>query len=258
MPTTSLIYYYAYQSGEVESLPVVLIHGAGGHHLIWPPQVRRIPGYRIYAPDLPGHGKSGGLGRQNVLSYAEKLIEWMDAAGINRAAFVGHSMGGAIAQTLAVCYPERTAALGLISTGARLGVDPDILENAASPTTLHKAVNTLMERFFGLPMEPGTLKQIEAGMYNLRHSVVYGDLLACSNFDMLERLGAIACPALVICGSEDKLTPVRYAQYLAGEIPAAKLEIIPEAGHMVMLEKPDEVTSILKGFLDSVPYQAGD
>lgn len=258
MPTASLIYYYAYQSGEVESLPVVLIHGAGGNHLNWPPQMRRLPGYRIYAPDLPGHGKSGGRGHQNVLTYAKSLIEWVDALNINRAAFVGHSMGGAIAQTLAAYYPNRVAALGLISTGARLGVDPYIIENAANATTLHKAVETLMDRFFASPMEQGVLKQVEASMFAVRQSVISGDFQACDTFDMLERLGAITCPTVVICGSEDRLTPVRYAQYLANEIPDARLEIIPEAGHMVMLEKPDAVVGVLKGFLDSVPYQAGD
>ncbi len=108
---------------------MLLIHGAGGQHVHWPPQVRRLPGVRTIAPDLPGHGKSGGEGCDTVIGYAANLLALMDAVAVERFVAVGHSMGGAVAQMLALDAPQRVAGLALVSTGARLRVAPQILDN---------------------------------------------------------------------------------------------------------------------------------
>lgn len=94
MPFAADIYYHVYQEGEY--LPVVLIHGAGGTHLHWPPEIRRLRGFRIYALDLPGHGKSKGRGLQTITAYAQAVYEWVGAVGLHKAFFVGHSMGAEI------------------------------------------------------------------------------------------------------------------------------------------------------------------
>src|SRR4030042_5961268 len=94
MPIPGGLYYFAYPG---EKPPVVLIHGAGGTHLYWPAEIRRLPGYRGFAPDLPGHGKSGGQGFQQIEAYCSKLISFLDELEIHRLVMVGHSMGSAIA-----------------------------------------------------------------------------------------------------------------------------------------------------------------
>ena len=76
---------------------MVLIHGAGGDHLFWPPEMRRLPDYRVITLDLPGHGKTEGPGCQSIQDYARDVAEFMDVASLSRAVFVGHAMGGAIA-----------------------------------------------------------------------------------------------------------------------------------------------------------------
>jgi pimeloyl-ACP methyl ester carboxylesterase len=257
MPTLRNTYYFTYSSFEGETLPVVLIHGAGGTHLSWPPQVRRIPGYRIIAPDLPGHGKSGGRGHQTIHAYARSIVDLVEELNINRAAFVGHSMGGLIALSLALDYPDRAAAVGLISTGARLRVAPEILENAASPTTFYKAASALAAGFFTPQADPSLVRAVEADLMNNRPSVFHGDLVACNAYDELERTGEVRCPALICSGMEDRLSPIRYSQYLANEIPSSRLEFIPGAAHMVMLEQTDAFIQALEHFLARVPYQAG-
>lgn len=257
MPTILDTYFYNYSSLEGETFPLVLIHGAGGTHLSWPPKTRRIPGYRIIAPDLPGHGKSAGRGHQHIQSYARGILDMLEELNINRTAFVGHSMGGLIALSLALDAPERVAAIGLISTGARLGVNPEILENADSPTTFHKAVNTLASGFFTPQADPAIARQVEAELLNNRPSVFHGDLLACDSFDAMERVHEIACPTFVCCGADDQLAPPRYSQFLANIIPNASLTIIPGAAHMVMLEQPEAFNQALESFLARVPYQAG-
>jgi pimeloyl-ACP methyl ester carboxylesterase len=94
-------------------------------------------------------------------------------------------------------------------------------------------------------------------MKEIRPSVMYGDLLACNEFDVRERLGEIHQPALLVCGADDVLTPLRYAQFLAGAMPNARLEVVTGAGHMVMLEKPQPVADALLRFLPDVPYRPG-
>jgi pimeloyl-ACP methyl ester carboxylesterase len=255
MPSIADIYYHEYEgSGEGQRSAVVLIHGAGGTHLYWPPELRRLPGYRVFALDLPGHGKSAGRGLQSIAAYAQAVKDWMLALGLHSAVFAGHSMGSAIALTLALEQADQVNGLVLLGAGARLKVAPELLENAASQTTYQNAVNMVTEWSFGSGVPP-RLKELAAQrMAETRSSVLYGDFVACNAFDETGRLEQIRQPALVVCGSEDRMTPLRQSQFLAEHIPGATLKTIPEAGHMVMLEKPQPVADIVLGFLEGVKY----
>ncbi len=257
MPFTTDLYYYTYQSGELESLPVVFIHGAGGNHLYWPAEIRRLPGLRIFAPDLPGHGKSSGRGQQSIEAYVRAIIQWMQAVQLDQAVLIGHSMGAAIALSLAYSHPELVLGLGLIGASPRLKVHPDILGNAANPTTIHKAIDLVMEYSFSPDAPPRLVELARTRMAEVRPSVLYGDFLACDGFDMTEQADQIAQPALILCGAEDHMTPVRSSQFLAGALAGSRLSVIPHAGHMVMLEKPEETATEVAGFLQTIPYQAG-
>lgn len=255
MPVISETYYHIYDGGEVgRKPPVVLIHGAGGTHLSWPADIRRIPGYRVFALDLPGHGKSGGRGRQSIGAYAEALVLWLEAVGLHSAIFVGHSMGGAIAITLALDFPQHVLGIGLIGTGARLQVAPDILESTISPTTYQNAVARIIAYSFSSFAPENLTALVAQRMMETRPSVLYSDFLACNAFDEIERISEIHCPTLVICGTEDKMTPSRYSQFLADRIPTEHLYLIPQAGHMVMLERPLEVATRLTDFFVEISY----
>jgi pimeloyl-ACP methyl ester carboxylesterase len=249
MPTISNIYYTAYTKDDTGWPPVVLIHGAGGSHLDWPPELRRMPGQHVYALDLPGHGKSEGLGRQSISAYMDALLAWLDAMHIDRAVLIGHSMGSAIAMTTGLEHPERTAGLVLVGSGARLRVLPEILENTSSSLTFQKAIDTILQKSYSPSAEPHlrslTARQLEA----TRNAVLHGDYQACNSFDIMERVCEIQAKTLMICGADDEMTPPRYAQYLARQIPNAQLAIIPDAGHMVMLEQPQAVAVAVMNFL---------
>jgi pimeloyl-ACP methyl ester carboxylesterase len=254
MPVAADLYYHAHHETETNRLPVVLLHGAGGTHLYWPSEVRRLGGYRVLAPDLPGHGKSGGRGQQSIAAYSQAVLDWLEAVGLHQAVFVGHSMGSAIVLTLAVESAEHVLGIGLVGAGARLQVSPALLEAASSPTTYHQALDLAVTWSFG-PRAPVELITLAARrMAETRQSVLYGDFLACDGFDLTERVGEITRPALVLCGAEDKMTPLRNSQFLAGAIPDARLEVIPNAGHMVMLENPPAVANALADFLSTIPY----
>ena len=257
MPLDAEIYYRYTQEGDKESAPVVLIHGAGGTHLHWPTQIRRLPGHRIYALDLPGHGKSEGRGQQTIEAYCQNIIQWMEAINIYRAVFVGHSMGGAIALTMALKHPEQVVALGLVGTGARLRVAPQILENSTSPTTFPVAISFILDKAFSPKTDPRLVELAGQRMNITRPTVLHGDYLACNAFDVMDTIKKIRVPVLVICGQDDQLTPVRYSQYLADQIPRADIKIITSAGHMVMLEQPQTVATELSAFLSTLSYSPG-
>jgi pimeloyl-ACP methyl ester carboxylesterase len=254
MPSIADIYYHEYAGGEAQRSAVVLIHGAGGTHLYWPAELRRLPGYRVFALDLPGHGKSAGRGLQSIAAYAQAVKDWLLAVGLHSAVFVGHSMGSAIALTLALEHADHVNGLVLLGAGARLKVSPELLENAASQTTYQNAVNMVIDWGFGSGAPPRLKELAGQRMAETRSSVLYGDFFACDAFDETERIEQIRQPVLVICGNEDRMTPLRQSQFLAEHIPGAMLKTIPDAGHMVMLEKPQPVADILLGFLEGVKY----
>jgi pimeloyl-ACP methyl ester carboxylesterase len=258
MPLLSEIYFHAFEGGSTETPPLVLLHGAGGHHLYWPSEVRRLTGYRVFALDLPGHGKSSGRGLQSIPAYAKKVLDWLAAAGLHRAVFVGHSMGSAIALWLAIHHPEHVAGLVLVGSGARLRVNPALLELTSHPATFPKAAEMMIQWYYSPQVDTRLVKLAGKRMKEIRPSVMHGDMLACNEFDVKEQVGEISQPTLLICGADDVLTPLRYSQFLAGAIPNARLELVAGAGHMVMLEKPQAVVDALLRFLPAVPHHPGE
>lgn len=259
MPVSGNLYYSLHCERDAETPPLVLIHGAGGTHLYWPPEIRRLRGYCVYAVDLPGHGKSSTIdGQQSIGEYARHMVQWLEAVQLRRAVLVGHSMGSAIALTLAIRHPDYVVGLGLIGAGARLRVHPEILNYVADPTTFLKATDLLVSYSFSTNASPRLVELASKRLLETRQSVVYGDLLACNHFDVMEQLAAIKQPTVVVCGADDQLTPLRFAQFLANSIPDARLNIVPAAGHMVMLEQPRLVADSLLSFLQDISFLPGE
>jgi pimeloyl-ACP methyl ester carboxylesterase len=253
MPTAAGLYYFVHGEDLQNRPPVLLIHGAGGSHQNWPPQIRRLTGQRIYALDLPGHGKSEGVGRQDIDEYGKAVIEFMKAARLSSAVLVGFSMGSAIALSLALRYRKRVLGLGLLGAGAKLRVTSDTLEMLTSASTFMSAVETVIESSYSAGVDPQVKKLALQQMTETRQSVVYGDFLACDSFDVMERLDKIQVPTLLICGSVDRMTPPNRSEFLRDHIEGAQLNILDGAGHMVATERPDEVAGLLSSFLEQIP-----
>lgn len=252
MPTSAGIYYAEFDEGRKDEPPIVLIHGAGSNHLVWPAEIRRLPGQRVLAIDLPGHGRSAGTAQQSIGAYANQVVNFLGELGLYHAVFIGHSMGGAIALTLAMRDPTQVAGLGLISTGAYLGVSPEFVEDLANPMTSPSALQRFQARAFGPQVSPVLIERCMQAIKATRGSVIYGDWRACAEFDLRESVAQIEAPAWVIVGSEDKVTPVAYAHFLAGKMPAARLQIIPGGGHMVLLEQTARVLQGLQQYLSAL------
>lgn len=227
---------------------LVLVHGAGGTWGTWTRQLEGLADVaRIIALDLPGHGASSGDGCRAVADYAAVVQGFLGALGTGPVALGGHSMGGAITQTVALAAPELLRGIVLAGTGARLRVFPKLFE--------------LMEKDYadgvgfvsGYAWSPASSPALKEGgrraMLETRSTVTLGDFRACDGFDVMARVGQIQLPALVVVGEDDQLTPPKYAEFLAGAIPGAHLVRIPCAGHYVMLEQPDETNRAIREFL---------
>nr|MBC7245412.1 alpha/beta fold hydrolase [Chloroflexota bacterium] len=241
------LFYTYHRAVEREAPRLLLVHGAGGNHLHWGYAIRNLQGAHVYALDLPGHGRSDGIGRSSITDYADVLAGFMDALDLARAVVVGHSMGGATAMMTALCHPQRVAGLVLVGTGARLRVLPAILEG-----TLHdfERTITLICEYAYSPNAPKELvQQGQRQMLRVAPKVLHDDFVACNAFDVMDQLYEIRCPTLVICGSEDRLTPPKYSTFLAERIAGAELRLIEGAGHMVMLEKPNQVATAITSAL---------
>ncbi len=240
---------------EPGRMPLVLVHGAGGTLYHWPPGLRRLAKHDVFAIDLPGHGRSEGPGREDIGDYADFLLDWVDAMQLPQFVLAGHSMGGGIALTFALRHPQRLRGLVLVATGARLRVHPDILQ--AIRTDKEGVGEQLVEWAHGHRASPAQRRQYLQYFLSTDSNVMYGDWLACDRFDVMQQLQDVYPPALIIAGSQDRMTPAKYASFMAESMPDADLTIIEGAGHMIMLEQPQMVTGAVAGFLERLKRQKG-
>jgi pimeloyl-ACP methyl ester carboxylesterase len=160
-------------------------------------------------------------------------------------------MGGAIGMLYALRYPEEVRGIILVGTGARLRVHPDYLQMGREATNdKSKWLENQMAYYTGVA--PDMVQSMKRRSMEVGPSVELNDLLACDQFDVMQEVRNIALPTLVICGSEDTMTPVKYADYLADNIPGAKKAVIPGATHFVQIQKYKQVNASIEEFVASL------
>jgi pimeloyl-ACP methyl ester carboxylesterase len=230
---------------------VVFVHGAGGSHHTWRDQWARLKGAaRLVIPDLPGHAESMGSPRETVDEYAAWLADFVNEAGISKFVLAGHSMGGAIALQAALGRIAGLEALILSGTGAKLKVSPVIFGGIAA--RFREFAPVLVEWMMARESDATLRDDVTRDVHSTRPSTFAADFRACDAFDVRGRLGEIRVPTLVIVGDDDRLTPLKYSEFLATNIRGAVLKIIHGAGHIAMLEKPTEFNNVVASFLHSL------
>jgi pimeloyl-ACP methyl ester carboxylesterase len=174
----------------------------------------------------------------------------MQSLELKGAILAGHSMGGAVVIEAAIEYPEEMDGLILIGTGARHRVSSEIFQGIE--VDFEATASQVVQRCYG----PGTSdKVVKWSLEQLlaeQPEVMLDDFKACNEFDRLRKIGSIEHPALVVCGSEDIVTPPEYSHYLADNLLRATLRIIEGAGHMVMVENPFKANASILKFLASL------
>jgi pimeloyl-ACP methyl ester carboxylesterase len=243
------ISYWIRRGDFLEGREIVLfIHGAGGGEYTWSYQKSFFEKeFNPIIPELPGHGKSGGEGEQEIGRYAEHVYAFLKIMKLPKVTLVGHSMGGAIVQTLALTDPEVIHRIVLVGTGAKLKVFPMILDGIKN--NFKETVQKITQFAYSRKASSDLIERAISDLMQCRPEVLYDDFLACDRFDIMNDIEKINLPTLILCGDEDELTPVKYSQFLRNRIRPSKLEILPHVGHMAMMESPVDFNEKIKKFL---------
>lgn len=222
---------------------MVFIHGAGGTHKVWRYQTSAFP--NSIALDLPGHPK--GRRCNTIAEYAQFVTQTIEERRLTSVALAGHSMGGAITIEIALTRPKFLIGIVLVDSGARLRVTP-VIKDEAKHDYAH-AAEVIAEWAYSPKSNMKLRKASIQELLEVRAEVTYGDFEACDSFDRMNEISRIDLPTLIVCGEDDALTPVKYSQYMKERIRNARIVLIPDAGHSVMLEKPEELNEALRSFL---------
>jgi pimeloyl-ACP methyl ester carboxylesterase len=252
---------YVYTGGKAfdPKLPaVVFIHGGEQDHSVWALQSRYLAhhGCAVLAVDLPGHGRSGGAPLASIDDMAGWIVALLDAAKVNAAALVGHSMGSLAALECAARHPQRVSRIALLGTAFPMRVSPELLQATKDrEADAHGMINTWSHSAYAhYPGNPGPGFWVAGTnlrlMQRQRPGVLHADFAACDGYDGgFERAAQVKCPALFLLGARDAMTPARAGRDLARAVPDSTVVTLDSAGHNLMGEKPDEVLDALAEFL---------
>ena len=234
--------------------PLIFVHGGGLDHTVWLLQSRYFAhhGRGVLAVDLPAHGKSGGAALTSIVEMADWVVRLMDAAGVDTATLIGHSMGALVVHEAAARHPGRVRRIVTLGISVPMPV-ADVLLSAAKADQ-HDAFDMVNiwghgpRAQMGGNQVPG-MWMIGSGLRLLERSatgVLYADLNACNEYrDGLTSSASITCPVHVILGRDDRMSPLKAAQPLLDSLERGRVTVIENCGHMLMAEKPGEVLDLL-------------
>ena len=252
---------YAYTGGKTfdPALPtVVFVHGALHDHSVWTLAARWFAhhGHGVLALDLPGHGRSSGPPLASVESMADWLVAVLDAAGVDQASLVGHSMGSLVALEAAARAPARAKRLVMVGTAYPMVVSPALLEMAANdPQAAILSVNAWSHSTQAAkPSFPGPGAWLHGGNVALMRrmqgadatsNLFLTDFRACNAYrGGIEAAAKIACPATLVIGRRDQMTMARDATAIADALKTRP--VVVDAGHALMTEAPGAVLDALR------------
>ena len=269
--------------GVINSPKIVLIHGAGGQEIDWPMAWRTsknssrstgltqgnrgvirlfnagLDDYSIYTVDLPGHGKSEGKSKSSIGEYSKDIVDFLDAMELENVCLVGHSMGAAIALNVSLSQHWRVCSMVAIGGASKMIVNDSILEglqNTFEATvdsivkySWHKKTGAVadsrqMAAFF---REKAKQRILDAGS-----ETVYGDFLACSSFDLSERVGEITIPVLVIASDCDRMVPLNVSWEMSESLKDSYFVCLENCGHFQHIEQTGKVAAELVNFLSKL------
>ena len=221
---------------------IVFIHGSGFTGDVFRKQLPAFAG--SVAPNLPGHA-SHGTGT-TVAEFGDFIERFIKEHWLSEVTFAGNSLGGAIAIDVALRKNPVVRSIVLLGSGARLRVAPKILDGLR--TDFDDTIHELAKMLYANPSDEQIAYAV-AAMRRVGPAQTLSDYEACNAFDVMERLGSLSIPVLAVTGEQDRMTPPKYAQFVAARVRNGEARIVPGAGHLVMAEQPDETNAAIAEFL---------
>ncbi|NHJ02444.1 MAG: alpha/beta hydrolase [Candidatus Heimdallarchaeota archaeon] len=245
---------YDFEEPKKKNMPyIVFVHGAGGSKAQWRKQVDffKSLGFGLLVPNLPGHGSSKPIEMTSVSHFAKTIIDLITELRVEPFILCGHSMGGAIILDITLKYSiKNLKKVILIGTGAKLNVAPlffELIEN-----NFDQALE-MMEKFaYGEEVDPNIIIENKKIFQGNGAQILLQDFNSCTKFDIRGHISQnISVPVLIICGEQDRLTPVKYSKYLQENIKGSELIVIPRVGHFAFQEAKDQVNTIINKFIQT-------
>jgi 3-oxoadipate enol-lactonase len=240
---------------------VVFSHSLAASREMWEPQLPALSDrYQVLRYDLRGHGESAvGETPYTPVLLASDVAALLAALDISRAHFVGLSIGGVIGQALALARSDLLLTLTLCDTLARapegFGAVWEERVRSAQADGMAALVEPTIERWFTPPFfaaAPEIVDRVRAMIAATQPAAYAGCAAALSTLDLMDRLGEIALPTLVVVGADDQSTPVAMAESIQAAIPGARLQVLENAAHLSNIEQKDRFNAALSDFLDGI------
>lgn len=239
--------------GPPDAPLVVLGPALGTTWHMWDRQVPELSRHwRVLRFDLPGHGGAPAHPAATVADLAARLLATIDSLGVDRFAYAGCSLGGAVGAQLALGAPRRVVSLALVSSAPRYGTPDSWRQRGVVVRTngLDPIARSTPERWFTPAFAAAQPAIVDWAVQMVRTTDPGCYIAACEalvSFDLRRELGRIGVPTLVVAGAEDQVTPPADARALVAGIPDARLALVPDSRHMTPVERPGEVTELLAG-----------
>ncbi|HEY8531530.1 MAG TPA: alpha/beta fold hydrolase [Limnochorda sp.] len=252
--------------GPPDAEPVVFVHGYASNHLAWKENLLDLSrSYRAIALDLAGHGGTAKpLAPYTITYYARHVASFLEALKLERVTLVGVSLGGAIAGTVALRWPERLARLVLVDAAG-------VGRKGQSWASRRRFLPALFWQVLGRPKRPVLRRFLEEAIFaspelatdavidemvdahqNSRLAALFtGFTLMLPDAYLYPKLSRIQLPTLIVWGSEDRTFPVSDAYDAARQIPGARVEVLEGVGHVPMQERPQAFNRILRDFIEN-------
>lgn len=243
------------QAGAGEATPIVFLHGVGSDKSVWRPQLAFFgQSRRTIAFDYPGYGDSDpapeGTTRDD---YASAIISGMQELGVDRAHVCGLSLGGVVAIAISHADPDRCASLVLADSFAAHPDGQGIYERGvAASSDLRALAESRVDILLAQPADAGVRSEVVETMVRIDPAAYRIGAEAVWLADQRERAHDVRVPTLVLCGSEDRITPPALSRELTHIIPGARYEPVEGAGHIGNLERPEEFNTLVNAFIRGV------
>lgn len=237
--------------GPQDAPPVVMGSSLGTTREMWAPNLAALSEFRVIRYDHLGHGESEVPPRPYTMEQlAAGVLHLLDSLGIDKAAYVGLSLGGAVGQWLAINAPERISSLALLCTAAQFPPPESWLERAelVRAEGTGAFAETAMGRWFTEGFRERHPEQIQQWMSMVKGVPDEGYAGCCealATYDVRQQLGTIAAPTLALAGADDPSTGPDDLRFIADRIPGARLEVVDDAAHLANVEQADAVNRLL-------------